>query len=76
MCLPYSIQAGLVFPGYALWETPCEIDAGLFLAGHCGEHQGRFEVIVAAYRTFFVTCIDKELLLWPVSTVFANRWAQ
>jgi hypothetical protein len=58
----YGVEPGLVAPGDAGGEARGEEDARLFFAAGGGEHQGRFEVVVAADHGGFVALIDEEFL--------------
>ena len=62
--LTYSVKTCFVLPRYALWEALRQIDTSLLSASRGGEHQRRFRVIVAAYRTVLVASIDEKLLDW------------
>lgn len=70
--MSYSVQTSFILPRYALWKSLRQVDAGFLSASHGGEHQRRFGVIVAAYRTILMTSIYKELL--RIALVCVHVW--
>jgi len=58
----YGVEPVFICPRNAFWKALCEGHAGFFFSGGGGEHQGRFEVVVAADHIGFVAEVDEEFL--------------